>query len=235
MLLPFLLQLVCCPSVWMLQPTSDSSRVVASPPRPRDDSGWLQQRRGSADRNAISHTRTCSNLFPEFFKVFTASLDTVPSYIYKKLKRLSSGFNRSPGPDLTDFAQGLQLFISPLPPALFPPLVPLVPLHHRRLYIPFPSLAPRINRQFLVLFLFSSFFLCCSTFHARLAGASSLPTRVAPRGPAPAGAGRKPLSLFKWINAAMEVAGASARACERRVTDGINHRCDRVRGGERGR
>lgn len=33
----------------------------------------------------------------------------------------------------------------------------------------------------------------------------------------------------------MEVAGASARACERRVTDGINHRCDRVRGGERGR
>lgn len=33
----------------------------------------------------------------------------------------------------------------------------------------------------------------------------------------------------------MEVAEASARACKRRVTDGINHRCDRVRGGERGR
>lgn len=126
---------------------------------PRDDSDWLQRRRGSADRNAISHTRSCSNLFPEFFKVFTAPLDTVPSYIYKKLKRLSSGFNRSPGPDLTDFAQGLQLFISPLPPALFPPLVPLVPLHHRRLYIPFPSSAPRINRQFLVLFLSFFFFM----------------------------------------------------------------------------
>lgn len=45
--------------------------------------------------------------------------------------------------------------------------------------------------------------------------------------------GRKP--LFKCISAAMEVAEASARACKRRVTDGINHRCDRVRGGERGR
>lgn len=49
------------------------------------------------------------------------------------------------------------------------------------------------------------------------------------------GEGREGRRSVNGLAGPMEVAEASARARERRVTDGINHRCDRVRGGKRGR
>lgn len=78
------------------------------------------------------------------------------------------------------------------------------------------------------------FFCAARCFHARLAAAPQWGrTSRGPSGGRREGKGWK--ALRKWISGAMEVAEASARACERRVTDGINHRCDRVRGGEPGR
>lgn len=153
------------------------------------------------------------------------------NFIFAVFQQHSSSFNEGVGPNLPNFAQGLQLFscvLSSIP--TLPAVGPSLTLSSRltfRLYSNWYSSQPDNKILIIVLALWHGIYLfwqsIAFSLFPSLRGFTSQSHQQS----------RKPLSLLNGLTLWWKWLGL-VRVCERRVTDGINHHNDGVRGVERG-